>query len=151
MRLSRRRLWIAALVIIGLVVLPMPIAERYTSPTQDGQYLTHPVRSFRFVVAAARVSTSATLNTSGEALARAKEVFAGSDHRPTKVELLFFPSGDHAVYSFTTLNGNVLTITEAPQFVWEVWGVSPGSGATASSDVIGLLDYETGEMLAAVH
>ena len=150
MRLDRRRLWIVVLFIIGLLVLPMPIAERYTSPTQDGRYLTHPIRSFAFVLAAARVSTSARLNTSGEALAEAKKVFADSAFRPTKVELLFFPAGDRGTYSFTTLSGNILTVRETPTFVWEVWGVPRDGGAGTTADVIGLLDYQTGEVLAAV-
>lgn len=147
MKPSRRLwIWIVALVVIIILVLPMAIAERYTSPTQDGQYLGHPIHSFRFVVAAARGSTSSELNTSGEALALAKEVFADSDLQPTRVELLFLPDGEP--YTYRTREGSVLSIAEPGTFVWEVWGRTTGSDA--DEDVIALIDYATGDVSARV-
>jgi hypothetical protein len=143
---SRRWIWLAAGIVIILVLLPMPIAERYTSPTQDGQYLRHPLRSYQFVIAAARGSTSSQLNTSGEALALAKQVFAGTDLRPTSVELLFVPNEDP--YTYLTREGSILTASEHGTFVWEVWGTT--AGGTSSPDVIALIDYASGEVVASL-
>lgn len=146
MKFERRRwIWVIALLVVVLALLPMAIAERYTSPTQDGQYLGHPLRSYGFVVAAARGSTSSELNTSGEALTLAKSVFADTDLQPTRVELLFLPDGEP--YTYRTREGNVLYIAAPGTFVWEIWGVA---GTDGSTDVIALIDYATGEVAAQV-
>jgi len=149
MRPSLRWIWIAALVVVILLILPMPIAERYTSPTQDGQYLLHPLRAYQFVLTAARVSRSSQLNTSGEALAAAKSTFKDTTTRPTKVELLFLPEG--GAYTYRTRGGDVLTVNDPGQFVWEVWGVETATGdAGGTPDVIALIDYVTGRVLTSV-
>lgn len=149
MRASRRWTWIVALLVVVLLLLPMPIAERYTSPTQDGQYLLHPLRAYQFVLTAARVSRSAQLNTSGEALTAAKSAFKDTTTRPTKVELLFLP--ERGTYTYRTHGGNVLTVNDPGQFVWEVWGVDTATGdAGGTPDVIALIDYVTGKVLASV-
>ena len=147
MRPSRRWTWIVALVVGVLLLLPMPIAERYTSPTQDGQYLLHPLRAYQFVWTAARTSTSSRLNTSGEALAEAKTYFKDTTIHPTKVELLFLPEG--GPYTYRTARGDVLTVTDPGSFVWEVWGTDSADSGSAAPDVVGLIDYKTGKMLTA--
>lgn len=150
--MRRRWVGIITLAAIAMLLLPMPIAERYTSPTQDGQYLSNPSNAYRFVFAAARVSTSSELNTSGEALDSAKDVFGDSDYLPTKVELLFLPA--RSSYTYTTRTGEAVTAKDTGEFVWEVWGVPREAGAgddkvqdTEEADVIGLLDYVTGTLL----
>lgn len=149
MRSGPRWIWIVAIVVIVLLVLPMPIAERYTSPTQDGQYLLHPLRAYGFVATAAQLSRSSRLNTSGEALAEAKSAFKDTTIRPTKVELLFIPDGD--TYTYRTRGGDVLTAQRPSAFVWEVWGVETATGDTGGTpDVIGLIDYVSGAMLVSV-
>lgn len=188
MSLSRRWIWALVAAAFILLILPIPIAERYSSPTQDGQYATSPLRAYRFVFAAARVSPSSELNTSGEALDRAKRVYRDSAYVPTKVELLFLPGDEE--YQYTTRSGQTLRFREEGSFVWEVWGelgedhtASPstdtptsqtddsingtaeGTESTESTegeagdagardgaghdgvDVIGFLDYATGEVL----
>lgn len=145
----RHSRWIlpVLLLLLLLLLLPMPLAERYTSPTQDGQYLLNPFRAYGFLMAVARVSSDSRLGTSGAALAQAKSVFSGSAYRPTRVHLLFFPEA--RTYSYTTRKGPILGLARTPQFVWEVWGVQATRGvATTPSDVIALLDYGTGEVLA---
>ncbi len=146
--MKRRWLWIALALALALVLyLPMPIAERFTSPTQQGQYLTSPLRSYRFVIAAATVSPAAKLNASGEALAAAKALFEPHGIRPTKVELLFFP--EPQPYSYTSRDGHVLTVPHTGRFVWEVWAPLPSDDTNAGVvDVVGLLDYVSGEVLA---
>lgn len=143
MRLSRRWLWVIGIGVILLLLLPMPIAERYTSSTQDGQYLLNPVRSYRFLVSAALVSTSSELKTSGRALERAKQDLE-PELRPTKVELLFL-TGDEP-YEYTTRDGETLRVEQPERFVWEVWGIVRGSGDT-QPDVIALMDYDSGQVL----
>ena len=146
--MNRRWAIVVIVVVLLILVLPMPVAERYTSPTQDGQYLGDPIRSYRFVYAAATVSPSSTLNTSGEALAKAKGIFSGSEFRPNKVELLFL--GGAGPYEYLTDAGAILSVPSPGTFIWEVWGLVPGEQDNAPTDVIALLDYETGEVLASV-
>lgn len=140
MSLSRRWIWALVVAALILLVLPIPIAERYSSPTQDGQYATNPIRAYRFVFAAARVSPSSELNTSGEALDRAKAVFRDSAYRPTKVELLFLPGDEE--YQYTTRDGRTMRFREEGSFVWEVWGelseeqasTQPAGGTTTEGE-----------------
>lgn len=146
--MNRRWAIVVIVVVLLVLVLPMPVAERYTSPTQDGQYLGEPIRSYRFVFAAATVSPSSTLNTSGEALAKAKSIFSGSEFRPNKVELLFL--GGSGPYEYLTETGVTLAVPSPDAFIWEVWGLTPGEPDNAPADVIALLDYETGVLLASV-
>jgi len=138
--LGRSRL--IAIIVFGLLVLsilPAPIAERYTSPTQDGQYLFSPARSYGFVLALARTGDSAVLGSSGKALAKAKSVFTDDRTYPSKVELLYLP--DRRTYTYASLSGQILTILDPPDFVWEIWGPAP------QPDVVGFLDYVSAERL----
>jgi hypothetical protein len=143
--LGKRRLkWILLLVfvlLVALIVAPAGIAERYTSPTQDGQYLFSPVRSYSFIATIARVGGSAALGNSGKALLKAKTLFAAEEVRPTRVELLYLP--DSRPYTYISLSGETLTIEAPPKLVWEVWG------AGSQPDVIGFLDFVSGERLDA--
>lgn len=144
--MNRRWTVILIVVVVLVLVLPLPVAERYTSPTQDGQYLADPIRAYRFAYAAATVSPSSTLNTSGEALARAKSLFADTDLNPNKVELLFFAGSES--YEYRTSGGQVLVVASPDTFMWEVWGETPGTGG--GSDVVALLDYKTGALLSSI-
>jgi len=146
--MNRRWTVVVIVVVVLILVLPLPVAERYTSPTQDGQYLGDPIRAYRFVFAAATVSPSSALNTSGEALAKAKILFSGSEYRPNKVELLFLGGADS--YEYLTESGANLFVPSPGTFIWEVWGLTPGESDNARTDVIALLDYETGELLDSV-
>ena len=170
MRPTRHLPWIIALVILLLLVLPLPVAERFTSPNQDGQYAIHPIKAYGLIVALLRASRSARLSSSGRALGEAKRVFPATGLRPTGVKLLYFPSSKPYVYY--TRAGTALTILVPPRLVWEVWGVvdlgqvaqsRPGSTSATSAqpvstgadttaaevgagvEVIGFMDYVTGE------
>jgi hypothetical protein len=148
-RLSWSFKWVipTLLLLAVLLLLPMPLAERYTSPTQDGQYLLDPLDSYRFLAAVARVSSASKLGTSGAALKSAKQTFLGSAYRPTEVHLLFFP--ERRGYTYITREHITLSLAMAPQFVWEVWGVPAESGGSRQkADVLALLDYESGSVLA---
>jgi hypothetical protein len=147
--MKRRWIWVVLGVVILALVLPMPIAERYSSPTQDGQYLLHPMHSYEFVLTVLKASGSSKFRTSGQALVRAKSVFAQSRLMPSAVHLLFF--ADPESYSYTAKGGQVLTLERPPSFVWEVWGTLTVNGSPQGQrDVIALLDYDTGELLARV-
>jgi len=146
--MNRRWAVVVIVVVALLLLLPMPVAERYTSPTQDGQYLMDPIHAYRFAFAAATVSPSSVLNTSGEALAKAKSLFSGSEYGPNKVELLFL--GGEGSYEYVAKDGTNLFVPSPGQFIWEVWGQTPGESPGARADVIALLDYKTGELLDSV-
>jgi hypothetical protein len=134
-------------VLVVLLVAPTPVAERYTSPTLDGQFIVHPVRSYGFIFSLMAKSGSATLGSPGEALAEAKSAFADSGSRPVKVALLYL-SG-RVSYSYVTKAGTTLTIDIPPSLVWEVWGrpAQSSSDQTDVTDVIGFLDYSSGERI----
>ena len=140
------------MIVIVVLLLPGPIAERYTSPTQDGQYLLNPLRAYSFIIALAGVSDGAVLGSSGEALARAKSLFLEHDRRPVLVELLYVVDRDPYVY--IRRGGEALMITSPPRLIWEVWGrEEQATGeqptfARAPLDVIGFLDYESGRLLS---
>ena len=145
--IRRNLIWIIPLVLIVLLVLPTPVAERYTSPTQDGQFLVHPIRSYGFIIALARESGGAVLSNPGLALTESKKVFAGSGSRPMKVALLYLSArGD---YSYVTRAGEKLSIAAPPRLVWEVWGrdTDPSSAQANTTDVIGFLDYRSGQRI----
>lgn len=147
--MKRMWAWVITVGVVVLLLLPMPLAERFTSPTQDGQYLTNPVRSYQFVLAAARVSTKAMLGRSGQALEEAERAMEPLSFAVTKVELLFFPKAQ--AYEFVSRSGERLRAARVDRFVWEIWGL-PATGAESGEqpDVIGLLDYQTGELLASL-
>lgn len=138
---KRRFVWLVLSMLIVLLLLPAPIAERYTSPTQDGQYLLSLIRSYGFILTLARIGDSAALSSSGKALVKAKGVFTNGRAYPARVELLYLP--DLEPYAYVNTSGETLIIASPPKLVWEIWG--PGS----RPDVIGFLDYVTGEPLGA--
>jgi hypothetical protein len=143
--IKRYLIWMIPLVLIVLLVGPTPVAERYTSPTQDGQFLAHPIRSYGFIVTLARASGSAALSNPGHALAQAKRVFSGYDSPPVKVSLLYLSGRDN--YEYVTRAGETLSIAAPPRLVWEIWGraSNPSSAQTNTPDVIGFLDYASGD------
>jgi hypothetical protein len=133
-------------VLIVLLLLPAVMAERYTSPTQDGQYVLNPLKGWGFVFALIGVDDSATLGSSGEALKRARVAFMDSSERPVKVELLYLSDADAYVYVKKT--GRTLLVTAPPRLMWEVWGRSRDqTSADEPLDVIGFLDYGSGRLL----
>jgi hypothetical protein len=134
-------------VLIVLLVAPSPVAERYSSATQDGQFLVHPFRSYGFIVTLVKESGSATLGNPGEALAEAKSAFADSGSRPVKVGLLYLRGRD--AYSYVTRSGRTLTIIAPPPLVWEIWGrdTAPSSDQADVTEVIGFLDYVSGQRI----
>lgn len=87
----------------------------------------------------ARVGGSAALGNSGKALIKAKGVFTDDQAPPFKVELLYLP--DSKPYLYTSRSGETFSIATPPKLVWEVWG------AGSQRDVIGFLDYMSGERL----
>jgi hypothetical protein len=136
-------------MIVALLVLPALIAERFTSPTQNGQYLLNPVKSYGFIVALIQESRAATLSNSGKALGKSKTMFSNSNIRTTKVELLYL--GGRTSYYYARKAGGNLMILHPPKLVWEVWGRSHDRTASSEPlDVIGFLDYRSGRTLDSV-
>lgn len=145
-----RRLWLWAILsaLVVVLLLPMPLAERFTSPTQDGQYLTHPIRAYGFVIAAAHASHGAHLGQSGKALDRAHELLAGTGTSATMVELLFFPSSQN--YEYRTRTGSLLQAEVQGPFIWEIWAKAADAPSSEQPDVVALLDYQTGDVLSSL-
>ena len=133
-------------VLIMLALLPTPIAERYTSPTQDGQYVLNPLRSYGFLLALMRAGDSAVLSSSGKALETAKTSFMEMDLRASRVELLYL--ADRPAYVYLRKAGGSLVISDPPPLAWEVWGrARDRTAADEPLDVIGYLDYASGALL----
>lgn len=152
-RRRNTRLWIVAAVVLILVValLPALVAYRYTSPSQRGDFVSHPWRGWSFVLAALGVPGESRLKTSGEALRKADWLFKGSAVDPQEVQLLFVAAGEP--YDFSQKVAGVSSgaqVTPSYRFIWEVRGTVPtGAGPSAAQEmaVVMLLDYETGRVL----
>lgn len=130
-------------MLIVLLLLPVAIAERYTSPTQDGEFILRPQRAWGLIFTLIRVDDSAVLGSSGDALREAMEVYRDSPDRPIKVELLYLSSDE--AYAYITKEGERFVIATPPRLVWEVWGRGrTDAGLQGEVDVIGFLDYESG-------
>ena len=143
-----KRFWIILIVVVVALALYLPslVAFRYTASTQSTGFLTHPWRSWSFIVTALTVPGDSRLKTSGIALRSADARFAGSSIDPHEVRLLFLPEGKP--YTFThRLGRRTLTTTITPpyRFVWQVTGHI--DGVKGSDAVIALLDYESGRTL----
>lgn len=138
------------MLLIVLLVAPASVAERYTSPTQDGQFLVHPIRSYRFLLGLVSASGPAKVTNPGEALGQAKSLFANSGSRPVRVALLYLGGRDS--YTYVTKSGRVHSIAAPPDFVWEIWGrdADPSSPTARITEVVGFLDYVTGERIGIV-
>jgi hypothetical protein len=147
-RNRNKRFWIELIVVVVVVVfyLPSLVAFRYTAAPQNTGFLTHPWRSWSFIVTALTVPGDSRLKTSGNALRAADSRFRGSAIDPHKVRLLFLPEGKP--YTFTHALGDrtvTTTITPPYRFVWLVSGhIDTVNGPDT---VVALLDYRTGKML----
>ena len=147
-RNRNRRFWIIVVVVavVAVFYLPSLVAFRYTAAAQNTGFLTHPWRSWSFIITALTVPGDSKLKTSGIALRAADRRFRGSSIDPHEVRLLFLP--EHKPYTFThTLGSRTLTTTITPpyRFVWQVSGhIDTVNGPDT---IVALLDYRTGRLL----
>ncbi len=147
-RNRNKRFWIILVVVVVAVVfyLPSLVAFRYTAAAQNTGFLTHPWRSWSFIVTALTVPGDSRLKTSGIALRAADAHYRGSAIDPHEVRLLFLPEGKP--YTFThTIGGRTVTTTIRPpyRFVWQVTGhIDTVNGPDT---IVALLDYRTGRVL----
>jgi len=147
-RNRNRRFWIilVVVVVVAAFYLPSLVAFRYTAAAQNTGFLTHPWRSWSFIVTALTVPGDSRLKTSGIALRRADAFFRSSAIDPHEVRLLFLPQGKP--YTFTHPLGDrtvTTTITPPYRFVWQVSGhIDTVNGPDT---VVALLDYRTGRVL----
>jgi hypothetical protein len=147
-RNRNRRFWVVLIAVVVVVVfyLPSLVAFRYTAATQNTGFLTHPWRSWSFIITALTVPGDSRLKTSGIALRAADAHFRGSSIDPHKVRLLFLPK--RKPYTFTHRLGDrtvTTTITPPYRFVWQVSGHI--DGVSGPDTVVALLDYRTGRVL----
>jgi hypothetical protein len=147
-RNRNKRFWIilVAVVVVLAFYLPSLVAFRYTASTQSTGFLTHPWRSWSFIVTALTVPGDSRLKTSGIALRSADARFSGSAIDPREVRLLFLPEGKP--YTFTHRLGRrtvTTTITPPYRFVWQVSGHI--DGVPGGNTVVALLDYRSGRSL----
>ena len=147
-RNRNRRFWIIVILVavVAVFYLPSLVAFRYTAAAQNTGFLTHPWRSWSFIVTALTVPGDSKLKTSGIALRAADRRFRGSSIDPHEVRLLFLPEGKP--YTFThTIGARTVTTTITPpyRFVWQVSGHIDTVGGPDT--VVALLDYRTGKLL----
>ena len=83
-RNRNKRFWIVLIAVVVLVgfYLPSLVAFRYTAAPQNTGFLTHPWRSWSFIVTALTVPGDSRLKTSGNALRAADSRFNGSSIDP---------------------------------------------------------------------
>ncbi len=147
-RNRNKRFWIILILVVVILVfyLPSLVAFRYTAAAQNTGFLTHPWRSWSFIITALTVPGDSRLKTSGIALRHADGYFRGSAIDPHEVRLLFLPEGKP--YTFTHPLGHrtvTTTITPPYRFVWQVSGHI--DGVSGPDTVVALLDYRTGRVL----
>jgi hypothetical protein len=147
-RNRNKRFWIILIVVVVVAVfyLPSLVAFRYTAATQNTGFLTHPWRSWSFIVTALTVPSDSRLKTSGIALRTADAHFRGSSIDPHEVRLLFLPEGKPYTFAHTLGDRTVTTTLTPPyRFVWQVSGhIDTVNGPDT---VVALLDYRTGRVL----
>ena len=147
-RNRNKRFWIILVVVVvaAAFYLPSLVAFRYTAAAQNTGFLTHPWRSWSFIVTALTVPGDSRLKTSGIALRAADVYYRGSSIDPHEVRLLFLPEGKP--YTFTHPLGDrtvTTTITPPYRFVWQVRGhIDTVNGPDT---VVALLDYHHGRVL----
>jgi hypothetical protein len=163
-----RLFWAVVALALAVVVfyLPSLVAYRYTADAQRTSYLTHPWRSWSFVVAALTVPGDSQLKTSGAAFRRADETYHGTQVDVVAAQLLQLPVGEP--YTFVPLIGDgsggdgtpvapsdaalvatlrkPVTIVPAFRFVWQIEGFY-GRGASAPETIVAMLDYRSGRLL----
>jgi hypothetical protein len=166
---GRSKLFWALVALAAAIVvfyLPSLVAYRYTADAQNSSYLTHPWRSWRFVVAALTVPGDSALKTSGTAFRAADEYFDRTEVDVVAAQLLYLPVGEP--YTFTPLIGDgsggdgvpvpesdaallaafqePVTIVPPFRFVWQIEGFY-GRGDDAPETIVAMIDYRSGEIL----
>jgi hypothetical protein len=158
--------WALVALALAIVVfyLPSLVAYRYTADAQNSSYLSHPWRSWRFVVAALTVPGDSQLKTSGTAFRAADEHFDRTEVDVVAAQLLYLPVDEP--YTFTPLVGDgsggdgvpdgdatLLAALEQPvtivppfRFVWQIEGFY-GRGEDAPETVVAMIDYRSGKVL----
>ena len=143
-----RRFWTVVVIVIAFVFyLPPFIAYRFTAPSQNMGFLTHPWRGWSFIYTAFTVPGDAQLKTSGDALRRAYAIFAGSSVDPREVRLLFLSEDKPYTFTHDVAGRQVSTTLTIPyRFTWLVSGVID---TTHSKQLVpvALLDYRSGRVL----
>jgi hypothetical protein len=158
--------WALVALAVAVVVfyLPSLVAYRYTADAQSSSYLTHPWRSWRFVVAALTVPGDSQLKTSGTAFRDADEYFDRTNVDVVAAQLLYLPVDEP--YTFTPLIdagddettaaqsdaaviaalADPATIVPPFRFVWQIEGFY-GRGGDAPETIVAMIDYRSGEVL----
>ena len=143
-----KRFWIVLIVVVVILALYLPWLRGLPLHGRGSNtgFLTHPWRSWSFIVTALTVPGDSRLKTSGIALRHADTFFRGSAIDPHEVRLLFLPKGKP--FTFThTLGDRTVTTTITPPYRF-VWQVSGHIDTVAGPDtVVALLDYRTGRVL----
>jgi hypothetical protein len=146
-RNQSKRFWtiLVACVVVVVLYFPSLVAFRYTAPPQNVTFLYKPWKSWSFAYTALTVPGDAKLKTSGEALREAKKVWPGPTPSVDEVRVLFVDEGQP--YEFThSVGGRDVTTTVVPpyDFVWQVRGAVAKGG---DENIVGLLDYRSGDVL----
>jgi hypothetical protein len=154
---GRSKLFWALVALVAVLVvfyLPSLVAYRYTAGSQNASFLTHPWRSWRFLVAGLTVPGDSRLKTSGAAYQEADQLFRGSDFEVVAARLLYLNPGDAHTFEplpdGADLSGlpagldQAATIVPPFRFVWQIEGTVRRSGQDL---IIAMLDYRSGDVL----
>jgi len=161
---GRSKLFWALIALAAAVVvfyLPSLVAYRYTASAQNTQFLTHPWRSWQFLVAAFTVPGDSQLKTSGAAFQAADALFEDTGVNVDAARLLYLRPGEP--YSFyilleepdtsdggrdrtAALPSLEVTVVPSFRFVWQIEGTVPRL-AGETRVVVAVLDYRSGRTL----
>lgn len=149
--------WVLVALVTALAVfyLPSLVAYRYTAASQNAGFLTHPWRSWSFLVAALTVPGDSQLKTSGAAYGSADKLFRGSDFQVVAARLLYLkpgrpyifaplsPDADRSVVP-AELRDETARVVPPFRFVWQIDGKTRGGEQDL---IIAMLDYRSGDAL----
>lgn len=139
----RRKLpWVVlAIVVAGILLLPVLVASTVTSEPEGSEYVRKPWLGWSFMARVMNDAFSAKAASPGAALEQATQQF-DEPISVSSVELAYIPSAKGITMDVLTQDGES-TVSYDPErpLVWQVYGTWSGSEATG---VVGLLDFTSG-------
>lgn len=139
---------LAALAVI-LVWAPVPVARHYADGPGGAEISPGAIDAgWEFVYHAVTASRGAELGTDAAALERATSIWAGPPALAKDVDLVYFGEGPVEIPVPAQAGRQAATraVELGTRLGWAVVGEVPGG----SRQVIGVLDYETGDVVADV-
>lgn len=144
--------WATILALLAAIFFaPALVAWSVTAKAEPVRFLQRPWHGWAFAATVLRASVSAEAASPGAALSRAERAWSGTARgsgavEPVEVQLLYLPGASRARFEAVDARGNMRPVTKGSSrpLVWLVLGRPAGHTAVG---VIGLLDFESGDVI----